>query len=154
MKGDNLSYWKQHEFPVIKTWNPSPISAGIDEVVVSYASAFLGGEILNAFGWEMIGLTSGKYSFIDVDGDGDFWSLARNLHKKIYTSLKGGDKFVASAMSEALLKMLVRLDSMRLCASAVNYNGVGSVQSSYGNMKVFAVHGFVSAHAFGPEMAS
>lgn len=89
-----------------------------------------------------------------VDVDGDFWSLARDLHKKIYASLKGGDKFVASAMSESLLKMLVRFDSMRLCASALNYNGVGSVQAQYGNMKVFAVHGFVSAHAFGPEMAS
>ena len=90
---------------------------------------------------------------VDVGG-GEFWSLARDLHKKIYASLKSGDKFVASAMSESLLKMLVRFDSMRLCASAMNYNGVGSVQTQYGNMKVFAVHGFVSAHAFGPEMAS
>lgn len=91
---------------------------------------------------------------VEVDGSGDFWALTRALHNKIYTSLKGGDKFVASAMSESLLKMLVKFDSMRLCASAVNYNGIGSVQSKYGNMKVFAVHGFVSAHAFGPEMAS
>ena len=91
---------------------------------------------------------------VEVNGSGDFWSLTRTLHQKIYASLKGGDKFVASAMSESLLKMLVKFDSMRLCASAVNYNGVGSVQSKYGNMKVFAVHGFVSAHAFGPEMAS
>ena len=91
---------------------------------------------------------------VDIDGDGNFWSLARNLHEKIYASLKGGDKFVASAMSESLLKMLVRFDSMRLCASAMNYNGVGSVQAQYGNMKVFAIHGFVSTHAFGPEMAS
>ena len=91
---------------------------------------------------------------VDVEGSGGFWPLARNLHKKIYASLKGGDKFVASAMSESLLRMLVRFDSMRLCASAVNYNGVGSVQPQYGDIKVFAVHGFVSAHAFGPEMAS
>ncbi|HKJ39092.1 MAG TPA: condensation domain-containing protein [Anaerolineales bacterium] len=91
---------------------------------------------------------------VDVGGEGDFWPLAKKLHKKIYASLKGGDKFVASAMSESLLKMLVKFDSMRLCASAVNYNGVGSMQTKYGNMKVFAVHGFVSAHAFGPEMAS
>ena len=91
---------------------------------------------------------------VGVDGNGDFWSLVRTLHKKIYTSLKGGDKFVASVMSESLLKMLVRFDSMRLGASAMNYSGFGSVQTSYGNMKVFAIHGFVSAHAFGPEMAS
>jgi hypothetical protein len=91
---------------------------------------------------------------VDVDGEGEFWRLARNLHKKIYASLKGGDKYIASAMSESLLKMLVRFDSMRLCASALNYNGVVSVQVKYGNIKVNAVHGFVSAHAFGPEMAS
>lgn len=91
---------------------------------------------------------------VDVDGDGDFWSLARRLHKKIYASLKSGDKFVASAMSESLLTMLVNMDSVRLCASALNYIGVVPVQSSYGEIKVLEMHGFVSPHPFGPEMAS
>jgi len=49
---------------------------------------------------------------------------------------------------------LVKLDSVRLCASALNYNGVSPVQTSYGSIKVSEMHGFVSGHAFGPEMAS
>jgi hypothetical protein len=57
-------------------------------------------------------------------------------------------------MSESLLKMLVRLNSIRLCASALNYNGAVPVQSEYGDIKVLELHGFVSPHAFGPEMAS
>ena len=91
---------------------------------------------------------------VDVDGDGDFWSLARRLHKKTYASLKSGDKFIASAMSESLMTMLVKMDSVRLCASALNYNGVVPVQPSYGQLKVLEIHGFVSPHPFGPEMAS
>ena len=91
---------------------------------------------------------------VDVGGDDDFWSLARNLHKKIYASLKSGDKFVASAMSESLLTMLVKMDAVRLCASALNYNGVVPVQPNYGEIKILGMHGFVSPHPFGPEMAS
>ncbi|HSM70271.1 MAG TPA: condensation domain-containing protein [Anaerolineales bacterium] len=59
---------------------------------------------------------------LDVEGEINFWPFVRKLHKKIYTSLKSGDKFIASAMSESLLKMLVALDSVRLCASVLNYN--------------------------------
>jgi len=91
---------------------------------------------------------------VDVGGGVDFWPFAKDVHKKIYTSLKYGDKFVASAIAESLLTMLVKLDSVRLCASALNYNGVSPVQTSYGSIKVSEMHGFVSGHAFGPEMAS
>ena len=91
---------------------------------------------------------------LDVEGKIDFWPFVRNLHKKIYTSLKSGDKFVASAMSESLLRMLVALNSVRLCASVLNYNGVVPVQTHYGEINVLEMHGFVSPHAFGPEMAS
>ena len=91
---------------------------------------------------------------VDVHGRADFWPFARDVHKKIYNSLKFGDKFIASAMAESLLKMLVKLDSVRLCASAVNYNGAVSVQPTYGKIKVIEMHGFVSPHPFGPEMAS
>ena len=91
---------------------------------------------------------------VDVDGEVDFWSFAKDVHKKIYASLKYGDKFVASEMSETLLKMLVKLDSVRLCASALNYNGTVPVQTQYGEIKVLEMHGFVSPHPFGPEMAS
>jgi hypothetical protein len=61
---------------------------------------------------------------VNVRGDIDFWSLARDLHKMIYATLKSGDKFVASAMAESLMKMVTGLRAFRMCASALNYNGV------------------------------
>lgn len=91
---------------------------------------------------------------VDVKGDADFWSQARDLHRKVYASLKSGDKFVAAGMSESLLKMLTRFKTIRTCASALNYSGMVPVQPRYGNIKVLEVHGFVSAFGFGPEMAS
>jgi hypothetical protein len=91
---------------------------------------------------------------VDVNGGVDFWRFSQDLHKKIYASLKQGDKFIASVMSESLLKMLVRFDSFRLCAAALNYSGVISILPGYGKIKVTEVHGFVSPYAFGPEMAS
>lgn len=91
---------------------------------------------------------------IDVKGDTDFWSLAGDLHRKIYSSLKSGDKFIAAGMSESLLKMLTRFKTIRTCASALNYSRVIPLQPRYGSIKVLEVHGFVSAFDFGPEMAS
>ncbi|HEY5731775.1 MAG TPA: hypothetical protein VIS72_17135 [Anaerolineales bacterium] len=91
---------------------------------------------------------------VDVGGSFEFWSLARNLHNKIYASLKSGEKFAASALSKSLLTMLTKLDSVRLCASALNLHGTLPVRTNYGKIKVLAIHGFVSPHAFGPEMAS
>lgn len=91
---------------------------------------------------------------VHVRGDFDLWVVARDLHAKIYTSLKSGDKFVAAAMAESLMKMVTRLKAFRLCASALNYNGVIPVSTRYGRIKVLGVHGFVSAYEFGPELAS
>ena len=83
-----------------------------------------------------------RYSAV-VSGEMDFWSLARDLHKKIYAglardlhkkiyaSLKSGDKFVAAGMSESLLKMLARFKTLRTCASALNYNGASLIQTLY-----------------------
>jgi len=91
---------------------------------------------------------------VDVDGDMDLWPLAKSLHKKIYATLRSGDKFVAAAMSESLLKMLTSVKTLRLCASTLNYTGTVFVQPQYRNIKVTDVHGLVSPFGFGPEMAS
>jgi len=89
-----------------------------------------------------------------VSGGVDFWSLARNLHKKIYSSLKSGDKFVAATLAEPLMKMVTRAKSFRMAATALNYSGVVPVQASYGNIRVIGLHGFVSVYDLGPEFSS
>jgi hypothetical protein len=91
---------------------------------------------------------------LDVAGDVDFWELVRDLHGKIYRSLKHGDKFSASLMSEALLKMFTKMKSMRFGATALNYSGFVPLKTRYGKVKLVGLHGFVSGYDLGPEMAS
>lgn len=91
---------------------------------------------------------------VSVEGNIDFWQLARNLHSKVYSSLKSGDKFIASVMAEPLMKLVTGLKAFRMSAGALNYNGVIPVQTRYGGIKVLGVHGYVSAFEFGPEFSS
>ena len=84
-----------------------------------------------------------------VSGGIEFWSLARNLHKKIYSSLKSGDKFVAATLAEPLMKMVTSSKSFRMASTALNYSGVVPVQSVYGSIRVMGLHGFVSAYDLG-----
>lgn len=89
-----------------------------------------------------------------VSGGVEFWSLARSLHKKIYSSLKSGDKFVAASLAEPLMKMVTGSKSFRMASTALNYSGVVPVQAVYGSMRVMGVHGFVSAYDLGPEFSA
>jgi NRPS condensation-like uncharacterized protein len=91
---------------------------------------------------------------IDVKGDQDFWGLAKSLHAKIYHSLKSGDKFSASLMSEMLLNLITRYKFMRFGAIALSYSGVVPLAKLYGHIEVVGLHGFVSGFNLGPEMAS
>ncbi len=89
-----------------------------------------------------------------VSGGIEFWSLARSLHKKIYSSLKSGDKFVAATLAEPLMKMVTNSKSFRMASTALNYSGVVPVQSVYGSIRVMGLHGFVSAYDLGPEFSA
>lgn len=91
---------------------------------------------------------------VNVDGNCDFWLLARELHSKIHSSFKSGDKFIASVMAEPLMKMMTRLKAFRMGATALNYNGAVPVQTEYGSIKVVGMHGYVSAFELGPELSS
>ncbi len=91
---------------------------------------------------------------LNVSGQDDVWNLARELHQKIYRSLKHGDKFIASAMSEPLMKMFTTMKSIRMGATALNYSGAVPLQSSYGEIQVVGLHAFISAYDIGPEFAS
>ena len=91
---------------------------------------------------------------VPVEGGIDFWQLARDLHEKIYSSLKSGDKFVANLMTKSLIKVVTGLKSFRMSATALNYNGVVPIEPSYGTMKVTGIHGFISAYDLGPELSA
>ncbi len=89
-----------------------------------------------------------------VSGGADFWALARRLHRKIDSSLKSGDKFVAATLAESLVRRLTRSKSFRMAAIALNYSGVVPVQSVYGGIRVMGLHGFVSPYDLGPELSA
>lgn len=91
---------------------------------------------------------------VDVSGEMDFWTLAKELHEKIYRALKSGDKFSAALMTENLMKMFTRMKSMRMGSTALNYSGNVPLRTEYGKIKVIGLHAFVSAYDLGPEVAS
>lgn len=91
---------------------------------------------------------------VTVEGGMDFWSLTRNLHRKIHRTLKTGEKFTAASLAEPLMKMLTRIKAFRLGATALNYTGVVSLQNRYGSIKVSGMHGLVSAYDLAPELSS
>lgn len=91
---------------------------------------------------------------LNVSGGRDIWNLAKELHAKIYRSLKRGDKFIASLMSESLMKMFTTLKSMRMGSTALNYSGVVPVKPRYGDIRVTGLHGFLSSYDLGPELSS
>jgi hypothetical protein len=65
---DNLSYAKNPEFPVIKSFRSHPITSGINQVILSRASCALGGPFVEYFGWNVLGTTS-FYSYVDMNND-------------------------------------------------------------------------------------
>jgi hypothetical protein len=91
---------------------------------------------------------------VQMEGGIDFWTLAGDLHKKIYVSIKSGDIFVTAAMTELLIQMITELKSFRMSATALNYNQAVPIDTNYGSIKVTGVHGFASAYDLGPELSA
>ena len=91
---------------------------------------------------------------IEVGQQADFWALAGNLNQKIYQALKKGDKFSSLLMSENLLKMVTSLKSIRFGAAAMNYHSSVPLKTTYGEIRLTGIHGFVSSYDLGPELAS
>lgn len=90
---------------------------------------------------------------VDLSGESGIWEITRNLHDKIYGALKQGDKFLASRMSESLIKMFVGMKSMRMGATALNYSGAVPLAPQYGEIKVKELHAFLSSFDLGPEVS-
>ena len=94
-----------------------------------------------------------RYTIL-VEGGTDLWTLASDMHKKIYASLKSGDMFVAAAVTESLIKNVIELGSFRMSTTALNYNEAVPIDANYGSIKVTGVHGFLSAYDLGPELSA
>ncbi|HUW89822.1 MAG TPA: hypothetical protein VMV43_04810 [Candidatus Nanopelagicaceae bacterium] len=65
---DNGSYYVAPDFPVIQSFSAHPTTVGISDVILSEASAVVGGPFLSFFGWDLVG-SSTEYGYVDKDGD-------------------------------------------------------------------------------------
>lgn len=65
---DNLSYDTRTDFPIINSFPGHPTTDGISSVILSCASAVVGGPFLSYFGWDIVG-TSSEYSYVDKNDD-------------------------------------------------------------------------------------
>ena len=65
---DNLSYDTRTDFPIINTFTGHPTTNGISKVILSQASAAVGGPFVSSFGWDVVG-TSSMYSYVDKNND-------------------------------------------------------------------------------------
>ncbi len=65
---DNQSFERNPEFPVISNFSPHPTTSGINKVVLSRATAAVGGPLISFFGWNPIGFST-IYGFVDKNGD-------------------------------------------------------------------------------------
>lgn len=89
-----------------------------------------------------------------VDPDRDLWDIARVLHVQIYQSLKYGDKFIASLVSEQLMKAITKLHTFRMGSTGLSYSGAVDLLESYGPYVVLGLNGFVSNIDLGPEYSA
>ena len=65
---DNYSYDTRTDFPIINTFTGHPMTNGISKVILSQASAAVGGPFVSSFGWDVVG-TSSMYSYVDKNND-------------------------------------------------------------------------------------
>jgi hypothetical protein len=91
---------------------------------------------------------------VRVGGKQEIWELTRDLHQRIYASLKYGSKFIATLMSEPLMKMFTGIKSMRMAATGLNYTAAVALQETYGEIRVTGLHAFISAMDIGPELSA
>jgi hypothetical protein len=67
---DNESYDTNPKFPVIRDLEVHPTTTGVSQIILSRASAAAGGPLVDYFGWNVIGRSSSRYSYVDKNGDG------------------------------------------------------------------------------------
>jgi hypothetical protein len=98
-------------------------------------------------------ITMMRYT-IDAPAEKNIWQVAREIHIKIYHSLKSGEKFSAELLSETLMKMIISMKSARMAVTAINYSGLVNLDLHHSDIRVLGLHAFNSSLDLGPEVGS
>ncbi|MBN1667271.1 MAG: hypothetical protein JW862_09280, partial [Anaerolineales bacterium] len=90
---------------------------------------------------------------VDLAEAQELWPLAKQIQAQIYQAGRRGEKFLAAAMTKAVMQMTFSLGRMRLCTTALSYSGPTGLENLPGPYQVQAVHGFITNFGLGPEFA-
>lgn len=88
---------------------------------------------------------------IPVETDQDLWALADCINQQIYRAFRRGDKFISALLTPPMMRLIIRLKSMRMGTIALSYQGNVTLQSSYGKIQVLGIRGYISNFPLGPE---
>jgi hypothetical protein len=86
-----------------------------------------------------------------LTADGELWTLARALQKKISGSMQRGDKFINAVMSRLLMRITIGLKAFRMGTTALSYNGPARLSNAFGPIRLADLHFFISNNVLGPE---
>jgi NRPS condensation-like uncharacterized protein len=84
----------------------------------------------------------------------DFWKLARELNDAIYRSNRQGERFLSNALSPGMMKMIIRMKSMRMGTTAISYAGPVTLEDSGSPIQVRGLHAFTTNMTIGPEFSA
>jgi len=84
----------------------------------------------------------------------DFWKLAREVHDTIYKSNRRGERFLNSALSPGMMKMIIGTKAMRMGTTAISYAGPISMGEEKGPIRVRGLHAFTTNLTIGPEFSA
>jgi hypothetical protein len=84
----------------------------------------------------------------------DFWKLAKSIQLLIYLSNQRGERFLANALSPAMMKMVIRTKSMRMGTTALSYAGPIPDWKSESTLRLTGLHAFTSNITMGPEYSA
>jgi len=90
---------------------------------------------------------------VNVERDGAFWDLARQVQEKTVRAARSGERFVAYSMAPGMMKMIFGLKAFRMAATAVSYAGALDMSVSGGPFDVTGVHAFAANMTLGPELS-
>ena len=89
-------------------------------------------------------------STIQVKGKQEFWDLAQRINQQVYDAFKRGDKFISPLLTPQMMRMIIKLKSMRMGTTALSYHGNVKLLSSYGRTRVTGIRGYISNFSLGP----
>ena len=80
--------------------------------------------------------------------------LARQVRKAHFTAGRRGETFLMALASRHLMRMVLRIQRMRLGLAALSFIGKLELEPAYGALRLHDVKAFITNNRFGPEFSA